>query len=93
MPFTPFQANIALDIVLILLSLWCVYAVRGVGGVVGRTLTYIVIGTVILGVAHFQASMTAELLGQWNAPIHRVVVLVGFIFLGFGFRQLQPIKR
>ncbi|MEL6408545.1 MAG: hypothetical protein AAFR81_29530 [Chloroflexota bacterium] len=92
-PFTPFQANIVLDVILIVISLWCVYAARGVGGVVGRTLIYIVIGIVILGAAHFQASLTADLFGSWNMPIHRIVVLFGFIFLGLGFRELQSMKR
>ncbi len=41
--------NIILDVVLIVASLWMVMTVRGVGGAVGRTLTFIVIGTVILG--------------------------------------------
>ncbi len=86
-------ANIVLDIVLILASLWMVQSVRGIGGVVGRTLTFIVIGAVILGIAHLQASFTTDIFNEWNATIHRVVVLVGFVFLVIGFRQLSVMKR
>ncbi|MCA9913214.1 MAG: hypothetical protein KC496_07685 [Anaerolineae bacterium] len=85
--------NIVLDIVLILASLWMVQSVRGIGGVVGRTLTFIVIGAVILGIAHLQASFTADIFNEWNSTIHRAVVLVGFIFLVIGFRQLSVMKR
>lgn len=87
------MANIALDIILIVASIWMVFTVRGVGGVVGRTLTFIVIGTVILGFAHLQATFTADIFGIWNGTIHRVVVLIGFLFLVFGFQQLQKMKR
>ena len=91
--------NIVLDIILILASLWMVMTVRDVGGAVGRTLTYIVIGTVILGVAHLQATITGNLDvftfngTDYNGTVHRIVVLVGFIVLVIGFRQLQSMKR
>lgn len=91
--------NIILDVILIVASVWMVLTVRGIGGAVGRTLTYIVIGTVILGVAHLQATLT----GRWglfsfdgvdyNGTVHRIVVLIGFIVLVVGFRQLQAMKR
>jgi len=91
--------NIILDIILIVASIWMVLEVRGVGGAVGRTLTYIVIGTVILGVAHLQATITGEFgifeIGgvNYNGTVHRAVVLVGFLVLVIGFRQLQAMKR
>ncbi len=88
----PSDWNVVLDIVLIVASLWMVLTVRGVGGIVGRTLTFIVIGAVILGFAHLQATLTADTFGKWNQTIHRVVVLFGFLFLVYGFRQLKSIK-
>lgn len=84
--------NLILDIVLVLASLWMVYTVRGIGGIVGRTLTYIVVGAVILGVAHLQATFTADLFTTHNQTIHRVVVLAGFVFLVIGFRQLRTMR-
>ncbi len=91
--FTTGNANLVLDIVLILAAFWMVASARGIGGIVGRTLTAIVIGTVILGFAHLQATLTATAFGTWNATIHRVVVLVGFLFLIYGFRQISVMKR
>lgn len=91
--FTTSNANLVLDIVLILAAFWMVASARGIGGVVGRTLTAIVIGTVILGFAHLQATLTATAFGTWNGTIHRVVVLIGFVFLIYGFRQISVMKR
>lgn len=88
--------NLILDVVLVLASIWMVFTIRGLGGVVGRTLTFIVIGTVILGAAHLQATLTNDLFlingTDYDQTVHRVVVLVGFIFLVVGFRQLRAIK-
>jgi|SRR5688572_16557946 len=91
--------NIILDVVLIVASLWMVMTVRGVGGAVGRTLTFIVIGTVILGVAHLQATITGNMNlfvfdgVDYNGTVHRIVVLLGFLVLVLGFRELQAMKR
>lgn len=88
--------NLVLDIVLVLASIWMVFTIRGLGGIVGRTLTFIVIGTVILGAAHLQATLTDDffIIGDtdYDNTVHRLVVLVGFVFLVVGFRQLRSIK-
>ncbi len=88
--------NIILDFVLIAASIWMIFVVRGVGGLVGRTLTFVVIGTVILGAAHLIATFGTSVLkldGGLNNFIHRLVVLGGFLFLVFGFRQISAMKR
>lgn len=97
--FTTSNMNIALDIILIVASIWMVMTVRGIGGAVGKTLTYIVIGTVIMGFAHLQATITGNMdlfvinEVNYNGTIHRVVVLIGFLVLAYGFQQLQAMKR
>lgn len=94
--------NILLDVILIAASIWMVVTVRGIGGAVGKTLTYIVIGTVILGIAHLLASLTGSMFVlnegtpdeiKYGSTVHRVVVLIGFFVLVWGFRQLQAMKR
>lgn len=85
--------NIILDVVLVLASLWMVYTVRGIGGIVGRTLTFIVIGAVILGAAHLLATFTTGAFAPYDGSVHRAVVLVGFFFLVVGFQQLRAMKR
>ena len=88
--------NIILDIVLVLASIWMIVAIRDVGGVFGRTLSLIVVGAIILGIAHILATIGASLLGipgPQNNFIHRLLVLAGFVFLVFGFRQLSELKK
>lgn len=88
-------ANIVLDFVLIVASIWMILTVRGVGGIVGRTLSLITIGAVILGIAHLLATLFGSVLG-WNAVfnnfVHRLIVLSGFVLLVFGFRQIAELK-
>jgi hypothetical protein len=88
--------NIILDIVLVVASIWMILAIRGVGGVFGRTLSLIVVGAIILGIAHIAATIGANLLGipgPQNNFIHRLLVLAGFVFLVYGFRQLSELKK
>src|SRR5215510_575528 len=88
--------NVILDFVLVAVSIWMVLAVRGVGGLVGRTLNLIVIGAIILGIAHLLATVGVSVLGlngTLNNFIHRIIVLLGFIFLIIGFRQIGELKR
>jgi hypothetical protein len=88
--------NVILDIILVIASIWMIIAVRGVGGVFGRTLSLIVVGAIILGIAHLLATFGSSLLtipGPENNFIHRLIVLAGFVFLVIGFRQLSEIKK
>ena len=91
--------NIVLDVVLIAASIWMVVSIRGVGGIVGQTLTFITVGAVILGFAHLLATLvanavTAEMFAM-DAPtqgtFHRVVVLLGFASLIYGFYNMRKI--
>lgn len=93
--------NVILDVILILASIWMLMSIRGVGGLMGRTLSFIVIGAVILGAAHLIATLTTGMFVVAQADgttlnldgvIHRVIVLVGFVFLALGFRQLRAMK-
>ncbi len=88
--------NIILDIVLVLASIWMILAVRGVGGIFGRTLNLIVVGAIILGLAHLVATLGTRVFGiegNLNNLIHRLIVLAGFVFLVIGFRNLSEIKK
>jgi hypothetical protein len=98
---TPTLLNIILDIILIVVSVWTVMTVRGMGGVIGRGLNLITIGIVILGVAHLISSVmrnTQLVPGMIVDPtiepfIHRIIVLAGFLVLVLGFRQINTINR
>jgi len=89
--------NIILDLVLIGMAIWMVATVRGVGGIVGRTLTLITAGVLVLGLAHFMATWQHTL---WpittpgaEAFIHRVTVLLGFVLLVAGFGQARQLRE
>ena len=91
-------ANIILDLVLVAAAIWMVVTVRGVGGIVGRTLSLITVGAIVLGLAHFLATWQHKLLpiaspAGAEALIHRVIVLLGFILLAAGFRQVRQLRE
>jgi len=87
--------NLILDLTLIMASIWMVFAVRGVGGIVGRSFNLITIGLVILGIAHLFTTLTGQYVawsGTTNSMIHRLVVLIGFIVVAVGFQQASRLK-
>jgi hypothetical protein len=89
--------NLVLDFVLVAAAVWMVLVVRGIGGIVGRSLNLIVAGALVLGVAHLIATFAGpDRLGIFDGPtnnfIHRLIVLAGFVLLVFGFRQIRAIK-
>jgi hypothetical protein len=89
-------ANLILDFVLVAASIWMVIEARGIGGIVGTSMTRIVIGAIVLGFAHLAATFGAEVLelaGPQNNFIHRLIVLAGFVLLVAGFRKMAEIKR
>jgi len=94
--------SLILDFVLIAASLWMVYSVRGIGGVVGRSLSLIIAGVIVLGVAHLIATFGGPLLvaqlgsptgGDFNNLLHRLIVLGGFVLVTLGFRQVRELTR
>lgn len=88
--------NGILDFVLVAASIWMVVEVRGIGGIIGSSMNRIVIGAIILGVAHLVATFGTSVLkldGALNNFIHRLIVLAGFVLLVAGFRKMAEIKR
>ena len=89
--------NLILDIVLVVASIWMVIVVRGIGGIVGRSLNLIVAGAIVLGIAHLVATFAGPgqlniFDGPTNNFVHRLIVLVGFVLLVFGFRQIRALN-
>lgn len=86
-----------LDYALIGISIWMVMYIRGIGGMVGRTLNLITWGAVVTGLAHLIATYGGtffdDLLGAGGGAVaHRAIVLGGFILLAMGFRQIEDLK-
>ena len=88
--------NLILDISLVAASIWMVFIVRGIGGIVGRTLNIITIGFVVLGLAHITETTISYLVPNLDFEIgefiHRVMVFTGFVLLVLGFRQIRELK-
>jgi hypothetical protein len=91
--------NIGFDIVLIGVAIWMIMIVRnsGLGGVMGATLTNITIGGIVLGIAHLLETLTFAMIKLEDVAvyetIHRVIVLVGFVFLILGMQGLSKLRR
>jgi len=94
-----FTVNGLLDVILIAAAIWMVITVRGLGGIIGAGLNLITIGAVILGFAHLISTVIKSIWGPDVLPattealIHRLIVLVGFIVLVWGFRRIEAIKK
>ena len=98
MSMSPTTINYVFDIILVLAGIWMIWLARGVGGIMGRTLVFIVIGALITGSAHLIATLTTGWFKtadgtSYDGSVHRIIVLIGFVFLVIGFRQLQGMKR
>ncbi len=101
--------NTVLDLILIAAAIWMVITVRGLGGIIGKGLNWITIGALVLGIAHLLSTVIQSLLVSNQAAdamgtsmsmststeglIHRIFVLIGFVFLIIGFRQIGTIKK
>ena len=88
-------AIIILDFILIGAAAWAIYAVKDLGGIVGQAFIYIMWGMIFLGLAHISETITFDMLGWHIVSVeifHRAVVLIGFVFLVLGFRQVQQLK-
>lgn len=87
--------NLVLDVILVGASIWMVATVSGLGGIVGRTLSLITIGAVILGLAHLLATLMHRFMpmeSSLEGLIHRLVVLAGFVILVLGFSRIRELK-
>ena len=88
--------NLILDLSLVGASIWMVTIVRGIGGIVGRTLNIITIGAVVLGLAHITETILAYFIPDMQPAfgefIHRVLVFTGFVMIVTGFRQIRELK-
>src|SRR5262245_58608712 len=96
------DANKVLDVVLIAASIWMLFAARGIGGLVGRSLNLIIAGAIVLGFAHLIATWLPSLVtldqdktvaATLNNLIHRLIVLVGFVLVTLGFQQVRQLTK
>jgi hypothetical protein len=85
--------NTIMDFILLLVSFWMALTARkmNMGGAVGKTISLVVYGAVVLGLAHLTETILSTFFNipnDVNELIHRNIVLLGFILLTVGLRSL-----
>ncbi len=90
--------NSVMDFVLLMVSFWMAYTAKQmkVGGAVGKTVSMVVYGAVVLGFAHLAETLLSgyfQVPNTLNELIHRGIVLVGFILLTVGLNSLGQSLR
>lgn len=91
-------ASFGLDFILIGAGLWMAYTARDlkIRGAMGVTIKQVAAGSIILGFAHLIETLMFHLLdlsADINELVHRVIILIGFVFITNGLRQLAVSLR
>jgi hypothetical protein len=91
-------ASFGLDLILIGAGVWMAYTARElqIRGAMGVTIKQVAVGSIILGFAHLIETLMFHLLdlsADVNELVHRVIILIGFLFITNGLRQLAASLR
>lgn len=84
--------SLVLDILLIVAAVVAYLARPHVGGALAKGLRILLIGVMVLGLAHFIETILFTVLnvGQdANEVIHRLLVAAGFLFVIWGFLKMR----
>ena len=89
---------LVLDLTLVALSIWmAMVAKKGIGGLIGSAINWMALGIIILGIAHFVATLESMYMPAFDAVygkvFHRVFVLAGFLLLGYGFKKIDNVSN
>ena len=88
--------TILFDVLIALLSIWVLFKLIGYGGEIGRSLSQVGYGIVIIGFS--QMVETAGLMFFDNNVfdvhlIHRSILTIGFFLVAWGFKSLMTKKE
>lgn len=91
-------ASYALDLILIAAGFWMAYTARQMQmrGAVGSTLRQVSAGAIVLGFAHLIETVLFEVFHvgtEANELVHRIIILIGFLFIANGLRQFSASLR
>jgi hypothetical protein len=84
--------SLILDVLLVVAAVIAYLARPQIGGALAKGLRILLIGVMVLGLAHFIETILFTLLqvGQDdNEVIHRLLVVTGFIFIIWGFLKMR----
>jgi hypothetical protein len=87
------MVSLGFDLLLLLIGVVMAFAASKIPsvGAIGKTVRSVVIGAMILGLAHLIETGLTEMFKvetELNEIIHRVIILIGFGFLYFGIKGL-----
>ena len=89
--------NIVLDIIITAVSVWiAIVALKGIGGLIGSAINTIGVAILIICIAFISEALIYKLTDldpMIQELIHRMVVLVGFLIMGYGFQKIQNITK
>ncbi|HKJ53958.1 MAG TPA: hypothetical protein VKB27_20870 [Gammaproteobacteria bacterium] len=85
-----------MDFLLLAIAFWMVVVARGLGGVVGKSMGLVTVGAVVLGLAHLSETVLfeyAHVAADAGEVIHRVIILLGFVFLTLGLGAATKVLK
>ena len=84
--------SLVLDILLVAAAVTAYLARPRIGGALSKGLRILLVGVMILGLAHFIETILFTVLSlglEANEIIHRLIVVVGFGFVIWGFLKMR----
>jgi hypothetical protein len=84
--------SLTLDVLLIAAAVIAYLARPRIGGALAKGLRILLVGVMILGLAHFVETIlfaVLQLSQEANEVIHRLLVGVGFVFVIWGFLKMR----
>ena len=84
--------SFTLDILLIAAAILAYFARPRIGGQLARGLRVLLVGVIILGMAHFIETglfTWFNIAREVNEILHRLIVVAGFVFVIWGFAMMR----
>ena len=88
--------TIFFDVLIALLSIWVLFKLIGYGGDIGKSLSQVGYGIVIIGISQLVETFGLVLLNTDISTIeitHRFILAIGFFFVAWGFKNLMNKKE
>lgn len=88
--------TILFDLLIALLSIWVLLKLIGYGGIIGKSLSQVGYGIVIIGLSQFVETFGLIFFNTSIITIeivHRFILTIGFICIALGFRNLMEKRQ
>lgn len=88
--------TIGFDILIALLSLWVLYKLIGYGGTIGKSLSQVGYGIVIIGFSQMVETLGLIFIDKNVFDVHivhRSILIIGFFLVAWGFKNLMEKKQ